>query len=182
MLQRSREARARLRFPPRGIPSSELDVISEPELRRRRIASRREAERAEIVRLRIEAIEEAAVAAAAHRFARGLDPTLFDLAGPRRKCREIARACCQHFGITVMEIVSKRRTKNITYPRHVAWYLTHQHTTLSLPEIGRQFGDFDHTSVIHGSGRIEAGLASNEKWQADVAAIRAILGIEVRSC
>lgn len=62
---------------------------------------------------------------------------------------DIKRAVAQHFGIKVSEMVSKRRTKNLSFPRHVAMYLCRKHTTASYPEIGGHFGGRDHSSVIH---------------------------------
>lgn len=62
---------------------------------------------------------------------------------------DIKKAVAQHFSIKVSEIISKRRTKNLSFPRHVAMYLCRKHTTASYPEIGEKFGGRDHSSVIH---------------------------------
>lgn len=62
---------------------------------------------------------------------------------------DIKKAVAQHFSLKVSEIISKRRTKNLSFPRHVAMYLCRKHTTSSYPEIGQKFGGRDHSSVIH---------------------------------
>jgi chromosomal replication initiator protein len=62
---------------------------------------------------------------------------------------DIKKAVAQHFSIKVSEIISKKRTKNLSFPRHVAMYLCRKHTTSSYPEIGEKFGGRDHSSVIH---------------------------------
>ena len=46
-------------------------------------------------------------------------------------------------------MTSKRRTKKLSFPRHIAMYLCRKHTTSSYPEIGTKFGGRDHSSVIH---------------------------------
>lgn len=49
---------------------------------------------------------------------------------------------------------SKKRTRNIAYPRQIAMYLTRELTDLSLPKIGEEFGGRDHTTVIHAYEKI----------------------------
>ncbi len=67
---------------------------------------------------------------------------------------DIKQVVSDHFNIKVSEIISKRRTKNLAFPRHVAMYLCRKHTTASFPEIGNQFGGRDHSSVIHATNVI----------------------------
>jgi len=54
-----------------------------------------------------------------------------------------------HFRIKVEDLVSKRRTRNVTVPRQLAMYLCRELTDWSLPRIGDFFGGRDHTTVIH---------------------------------
>lgn len=70
------------------------------------------------------------------------------------KIREIQNAAAREFNITVVDIVSDRRTKKTVLPRHIAMYLLRLLTTKSFPEIGRHFGWRDHTTVMHGYNRI----------------------------
>jgi len=69
---------------------------------------------------------------------------------------KIQRAVCKHFGLTMEELLSKRRARAIARPRQVAMFLSKTLTTRSLPDIGRRFGGRDHTTVIHAVKRIEA--------------------------
>jgi chromosomal replication initiator protein len=69
---------------------------------------------------------------------------------------EIKRTVADHFNIKVSDMVSKRRTKNLSFPRHIAMYLSRKHTTLSYPEIGHNFGNRDHSSVIHAANVVSA--------------------------
>jgi chromosomal replication initiator protein len=71
---------------------------------------------------------------------------------------DIKKAVALHFGIKTSEMVSKRRTKNLSFPRHVAMYLCRKHTTASYPEIGSEFGGRDHSSVIHAANVVALKL------------------------
>lgn len=73
---------------------------------------------------------------------------------------QIKKVVSTHFGIKVSDMVSKRRNKNLAYPRHIAMYLCRKHTTYSYPEIGQCFGGRDHSSVIHAASSITNKLQS----------------------
>ena len=84
--------------------------------------------------------------------------TLRDLLRGVRKeltIEEIKRTVCDQFEIKMADIESSRRDRNIARPRQVAMYLAKNLTTKSLPEIGRNFGDKNHTTVIHAIKTIE---------------------------
>lgn len=70
----------------------------------------------------------------------------------------IQAAVAKHFSIKTTEMKSKRRTRNITYPRQIAMYLSRDLTDNSLTEIGAAFGGRDHTTVIHAFDKIESEL------------------------
>jgi chromosomal replication initiator protein len=74
---------------------------------------------------------------------------------------DIKKAVSNHFNIKVSEIISKRRTKNLSFPRHIAMYLCRKHTTASYPEIGEHFGGRDHSSVIHAASVVSAKLSTD---------------------
>ena len=60
-----------------------------------------------------------------------------------------------HFSLNVQEMLSPRRSRSLARPRQIAMYLAKQHTTNSLPDIGRKFSNRDHTTVIHAVKKIE---------------------------
>lgn len=74
---------------------------------------------------------------------------------------EIKTAACEHFGITLEELVSSSRTPRVARPRQVAMYLARKLTNESLPAIGRQFGGRDHTTVLHACRRTTARIAED---------------------
>ena len=68
---------------------------------------------------------------------------------------EIQKAVSSHFDLKQLDLVSQRRAVAIARPRQIAMYLAKRLTTRSLPEIGRKFGNRDHSTVIHAVRRIE---------------------------
>ena len=62
---------------------------------------------------------------------------------------------CKYFKISKNEMLSSRRSRYLVRPRQVAIYLSKILTTKSLPEIGREFANRDHTTVIHSVKTIE---------------------------
>ena len=75
----------------------------------------------------------------------------------------IMAAVAHHFEIKVSDIKSKKRTRNISVPRQIPMYLCRTKTKLSLPEIGRQFGGKDHTTVIFANKKISENINKNNE-------------------
>jgi hypothetical protein len=86
---------------------------------------------------------------------------------------QVRKAACKYFGISLVEITSARKTKVLAYQRQVAMYVACTETMASYPEIGRKFGDRDHTTVLYAKRKI-GGLLLDQKVAADVDAVRAI--------
>lgn len=76
---------------------------------------------------------------------------------------DIKGAVANHFGLKISDLSSKRRTRNLSFPRHVAMYLCRKHTTASYPEIGLLFGGRDHSSVIHAANVVARKIDSTEE-------------------
>tara|TARA_Y100000590_G_scaffold265665_1_gene298432 strand:- start:142 stop:867 length:726 start_codon:yes stop_codon:yes gene_type:complete len=62
---------------------------------------------------------------------------------------------CRFFKISKNEMLSSRRSRYLVRPRQTAIYLTKILTSKSLPEIGREFSNRDHTTIIHSVKTIE---------------------------
>ena len=62
---------------------------------------------------------------------------------------------CKFFKISKNEMLSSRRSRYLVRPRQTAIYLTKILTSKSLPEIGREFSNRDHTTIIHSVRTIE---------------------------
>jgi chromosomal replication initiator protein len=75
--------------------------------------------------------------------------------GRRPSAAEIIKFVARHYGLKVGEIKSKSNAKQIAFPRQVAMYLCKQLTDLSYPEIGRQFNDKHHSTVMYSVEKID---------------------------
>ncbi|HJM60139.1 MAG TPA: helix-turn-helix domain-containing protein, partial [Alphaproteobacteria bacterium] len=70
---------------------------------------------------------------------------------------------------------SARRAQMVARPRQVAMYLAKQLTQRSLPEIGRKFGNRDHTTVMHAVRKIDQLSQSDAGFAEDVELLRRML-------
>jgi chromosomal replication initiator protein len=89
--------------------------------------------------------------------------------------QEIQKRVAEHWSIRVAEMSSARRSRNIARPRQVAMYLAKQLTQKSLPDIGRHFGDRDHTTVMHAVTRVTELMATDAAFADDVELLRRLL-------
>jgi chromosomal replication initiator protein len=74
---------------------------------------------------------------------------------------EIERAVAGYFGVTPDQLRSRSRDRTITQARAVAMYLIRQHTRMSFPEIGRHFGNKQHSTVLMAVRRVREALDAN---------------------
>lgn len=76
-------------------------------------------------------------------------------------CEDVMNAVIGYYAVTGEELCSPRRSRNITVPRQMVMYLSRQLTDASLPHIGEVLGGRDHTTVLHGCGKIEELIRAN---------------------
>ena len=79
---------------------------------------------------------------------------------------EIQQMTADYYGLKLSDLKSTRRERKIARPRQLAMYLAKNMTTLSLPDIGAQFGR-DHTTVIHAVRTIEDLLLRDTQLATD---------------
>jgi chromosomal replication initiator protein len=84
---------------------------------------------------------------------------------------DIQRAVCHHFHLTNAELLSKDRHKSVAFARQVAMYLCRQRLKCSFPELGRAFGNRDHTTVMSAVRRVEALRQKDPQVNAHLEAI-----------
>jgi chromosomal replication initiator protein len=89
---------------------------------------------------------------------------------------DIQRVVCHHFKLRSTDLLSKDRHKSIAFARHVAMYLCKQRLKCSFPELGRAFGNRDHTTVISAVRKVEALRSSDPEVRAHLEAIERKLG------
>ena len=95
---------------------------------------------------------------------------------PRRiKIEDILRVVSKHFGVPRSDILSQRRHRSVVWPRQIGMYLSKQLTSRSLPEIGRRFGNRDHTTVLHAIRKIDNELKANIKLRDELEDLKRLL-------
>lgn len=94
-------------------------------------------------------------------FARKQLPDLFDPAPTSVSVGAIIEAVARFHNLRSLDITGTKRTRNLTRPRHIAMFLARKHTQLSFPELGREFGDRDHSTIQHGVKKVADQIGDN---------------------
>jgi chromosomal replication initiator protein len=87
----------------------------------------------------------------------------------------IQKTVADYYRIKIAELLSKKRTRNLTRPRQIAMALARELTTMSLPEIGYSFGGKDHSTIIHACKTVANIRANNTTLDADYKILLQIL-------
>jgi hypothetical protein len=95
----------------------------------------------------------------------------------RIEIKDIQRAVSRHYGVSRSQLVGKLRTRVIVQPRQVAMYLCKLLIPRSLSEIGRRFGDRDHTTVLHAVRKIEELLRTDSVLEMEISQILRLLDL-----
>ncbi|MBF0343677.1 MAG: chromosomal replication initiator protein DnaA [Nitrospirae bacterium] len=74
----------------------------------------------------------------------------------------IQKMVCEYYGIKLLDIKAKKRTKELIIPRQLAMYISKQLTDLSLGDIGKAFGGKDHATVIYACKQVETKIQQDE--------------------
>jgi chromosomal replication initiator protein len=102
---------------------------------------------------------------------------LADLApAPRRRVPSpevIVDAVAEYFALPPQQLAGKARDKHLVRARHIAMYLLRADAARPLVEIGRLLGKRDHTTVMHGTEKIERELVTDPELRRALAEIRA---------
>ncbi len=95
---------------------------------------------------------------------------------PRRiKIEDILRIISRHFGVSKGDLLSQRRHRSVVWPRQIGMYLAKQLTARSLPEIGRRFGNRDHTTVLHAIRKIENEISGNPRLRDEIDELKKLI-------
>jgi chromosomal replication initiator protein len=79
--------------------------------------------------------------------------------GPEITAAEIIGQTAAYFGLTIDDLQGSSRSRVLVNARQIAMYLCRELTELSLPKIGQQFGNRDHTTVMHADRKIRQLMA-----------------------
>lgn len=93
---------------------------------------------------------------------------------PRRgpNVNDIVQLVADYYDVKFAEIIGRKRTRTIAFPRQVAMFLARSLTPLSLEEIGAHFGGRDHSTVLHAERTVETICQSDETVSKAVAVLR----------
>lgn len=80
----------------------------------------------------------------------------------------IMEVVAEHYNITVSDILSRKKNKEIANPRQICMYLSRKYTNSSLQAIGKIMGNRDHTTVMHGSDKIADLLTRDEQLKSNM--------------
>ncbi|OGD61770.1 hypothetical protein A3A71_00495 [Candidatus Berkelbacteria bacterium RIFCSPLOWO2_01_FULL_50_28] len=82
--------------------------------------------------------------------------------------KKVIRCVANHFEIEPSDILGKKRHQELVYPRQIVMYLLREVLDQSFPQIGDQLGGRDHTTIMHGSRKIEAQMKNDPDTENDV--------------
>lgn len=91
---------------------------------------------------------------------------------PTINIESLAKSVSGRMNITLADIKSKSRNKNVAYCRHIAMYLSYELLGLTFSEIGSFFGNRNHTSVLHAVEKIKKSLETDGHLRDLVADLR----------
>ncbi|WP_394835292.1 chromosomal replication initiator protein DnaA [Pendulispora rubella] len=89
---------------------------------------------------------------------------------------DVQRVVCHHFKLKSGDLLSKDRHKSVAFARHVAMYLCRERLKCSLPELGRAFGNRDHTTVMSAVRKVKALRGADPEVRAHLEALERKLG------
>ena len=87
----------------------------------------------------------------------------------------IQEVVAKYFNIDKKDLISSKRSNDIAYPRQIAMYLCRTVGQMSLPKIGADFGNRDHTTVMHAVTKIEKELKEKTNTRLIVESVKNII-------
>ncbi len=81
----------------------------------------------------------------------------------------------KYYNISVNDLKGQKRSADVTFPRQIAMYLCRNVAQMSMPQIGRDFGNRDHSTVMYACDKIEKEIKSNETTKLIVESVKNLL-------
>ena len=78
---------------------------------------------------------------------------------------ELVQIVCEETNVSPQDILSQSRKQNIVRARHICMYLARQFLPLSYPEIGKKFGNRDHSTIMYSVKKIEKLKKDNQEMK-----------------
>ena len=89
---------------------------------------------------------------------------------------DIQEVVARRFQVKISGLKSKGRTKALVHPRQIAMHLSRALTNSSFPEIGREFGGKDHTTIMHACRQIEKAVEHDQALRATLDSLTEEIG------
>lgn len=87
----------------------------------------------------------------------------------------VQETVAKYFNINAKDLKGSKRSNDIAFPRQIAMYLCRNVAQMSLPQIGKDFGKRDHTTVMHACNKIEKDIKENSNTKLIVESVKNIL-------
>ena len=100
---------------------------------------------------------------------------LIAVRGRQVSVENIQKTVAEYYKIKIVDILSKKRSRNFSRPRQIAMSLTRELTNLSFPEIGAAFGGRHHTTIMHACDEIENLRLSDQNISQDLGFLTQVL-------
>ena len=95
------------------------------------------------------------------------EKALKDIISPQAKkeitISKIVEIVADHYAITSDEIISNKKSNNLSYPRQICMFLARKLTNMNFKDIGIKLGNKDHSTVVYGEKKIIENLKKREK-------------------
>ena len=87
----------------------------------------------------------------------------------------IQETVAKYFNVDVKDLVGQKRSADVVFPRQIAMYLCRCIPQISLPQIGKDFGNRDHTTVLHACNKIEKEIKDNKNTKLIVDSVKSLI-------
>ena len=87
----------------------------------------------------------------------------------------VQETVAKYFNINAKDLKGSKRSNDIAFPRQIAMFLCRNVAQMSLPQIGKDFGKRDHTTVMHACNKIEKEIKDNSNTKLIVESVKNIL-------
>jgi chromosomal replication initiator protein len=85
---------------------------------------------------------------------------------------QILKTVCTYYSVKAVDIKGTKRTKDLVFPRQVTMYLIHNITKTPLMTIGDFLGGRDHTTVLHGTQKIEREIQEDRLLKQEIETVK----------
>lgn len=92
--------------------------------------------------------------------------------GKNLSVEKILKVVGQFFKIEPQELTSTKRNRELVWPRQIVMYLLRHEMNLSFPKIGQELNKKDHTTIMHGVGKIEKEIGNNDNLKQELTLIK----------